>query len=162
MNKWEDELGEVYALLDGWVENDRSGLPHVKRFKPNSEHEERARTTIARLLLERRINGQILDQLAALFDPRPRVLPDETAHPDFLNISEYRIKIVQRRRGRPGINFTNNAIAEQVWNRVQSGATVDASIDATAKKINKSKEHVRDIWGRFRKYKILQKQWAEE
>jgi hypothetical protein len=154
MTKWEDDLVEAYRLLDGWIEHDDdgAGLPRSKRFKPDSSCEKKARMKLARLLRRRRINGQILDQLAALFDPRRRIRRDGKAHPDFLHISEYEIIIKKRVAGQPEAHITNSAITQQVWNQMQTGATLDASFDTTANQFNLSYEHVRDIWKRYKKY----------
>ena len=152
MNDHDDDLTRAYILLDGRLRHDQRGLPFNEYLSEGDPEETEARIGIARLLRSRRINGQLLDMLASLFDPRPRVLPDGKAHPDFLHIAERRIVFKYRARGNRNNNYANTVIARNIWRAIRAGTGIGAAIQAVADEFNLSHEQVEDVWGRYKRY----------
>jgi hypothetical protein len=162
MSDYDDDLTRAYGLLGGSVRYNKRGLPFNYYLKDGDSEELEARMAIAMLLRSRRVNGQLLNMLASLFDPRPRVLPDGKAHPDFLHIAERRIVFRYRARGNRNNDLANTVIARNIWHRIRAGTGIGEAIQATADEFNLSHEQAEDVWGRYKKYMLLEEQWENE
>lgn len=162
MSDHDDDLYRAYALLGGSMRYNKRGLPFNYYLKDGDSEELEARMAIAMLLRSRRVNGQLLDMLASLFDPRPRVFPDGKAHPDFLHIAERRIVFRHRARGNRNNNLANSVIAQKIWDRIRAGTGIGDAIQATADEFKLSHEQAEDVWGRYKKYMLLEEQWEDE
>jgi hypothetical protein len=162
MSGHDDDLNRAYWLLGGCLYYNKRGLPFNKYLKEGDAEEVEARMAIAKLLRSRRVNGQLLDMLASLFDPRPRILPNCKAHPDFLHIDERRIVFRYRARGNRNNNYANTVIAQHVWQYVRAGGKIEKGVVDTAEKFKLSREQVMDVWSRYKGYMREQGRWEDQ
>jgi hypothetical protein len=149
MNNDDNDLTLAYGLLGGRTVHEKYGLPTTEYLEADDDKE--AREAIVRLLRGRRINGQLCEMLAALFDHRLHVNPDGTFHSDSHLIAERQICFKFRRSGRSRDHVRNSFIHHYIKTLVQGGTSVvDAQMDAHLK-FHIGEEMIRNIWKRFEK-----------
>lgn len=134
------EFGLVLALLCGFVEFDSKGLPR-HRYLTDADQDAQARLNLANLLRgPGHLPQELRKILAALFDSEP------DKHPGV----EREIFFKKRRSGRANDAMRKSAIADFIWNKVESGQSVEsAALDASIKfKLERSR--IFEIWGAYR------------
>ena len=135
-----DDLQLARMLLNGFVEEDSHGRPHSKYFEEGSAEETEARKALARILRSNNcLDRQLRTHLAELFD----------IDPPFAD--QRKIKIVYRKGGNPRDHVANTHLAEQIYQDVRNGKTVNEAIALASAKFDVSEDNIKkNIWKFYR------------
>jgi hypothetical protein len=133
----ESDLRLAWGYLDGYVEFDENKIPRQRYHPENSTEALRGRAALSRILLaDEPLDRQIRHSLGRMFDP-------------FHGTRKLEIKFREKNRLRDAV--ANTHMATFIWERVKGGENVEAAIQAAMEEFSKSREHMYDLWIRYKR-----------
>jgi hypothetical protein len=149
MSKTQDD-DEKLALdfLAGTVEPNKQGLPTLKYLPAESKQETEARAALVRLLVRRKLSGELCHALALLFDAQAldQIGKTSISAGDHWR-ARYRKIVFKQIRGAPSKRYSRSAIAVYVWrNVVVAGMRPEQAKKQAAETYGLSIDAIKSIW----------------
>ena len=139
MDKNDAQFQLASILLQGFLEENERGRLRQKYLSDRAAQVQEARTALAKLLRSNRLNDQLREELASLFDPDP----------DSPGWQQRRIKIVSRRRGKRIDHIAATQVLKHVVDAINAGSGVNSAIAGAAETFSISDEMAKQIWRRY-------------